>query len=142
MTIEPFPRAKTAIVGAATFGLGEAPGWSSIALAAQASKLALADAGLSLGEVDALFICTPDDFLAGLTFAETLGLRPKFTDNNRTGGSAFMSHAITAAMMLDAGMINTALIAHGSNQRTGAGGKLVSAARSSSWEAPYNPLFR
>jgi acetyl-CoA acetyltransferase len=136
-----FPRGKTAIVGASTFGLGAMPGWSSIELATQASKLALGDAGLSLGDVDALFICTPDDYLAGLTFAEALGLRPKFTDNNRTGGSAFMSHVITAAMMLDAGMIDTALIAHGSNQRSGAGGKLVSAARSSTWEAPFDPLF-
>lgn len=136
-----FPRAKTAIVGASTFGLGVMPGWTSIELASQAAKLALADAGVSLAQVDALFICTPDDFLAGLTFAEALGLRPKFTDNNRTGGSAFMSHVITAALMLDAGMIDTALIAHGSNQRSGAGGKLVSAARSSNWEAPYNPLF-
>lgn len=136
-----FPRAKAAIVGASTFGLGETPGWSSMELATQASKLALVDAGLSLSDVDALFICTPDDFLAGLTFAEALGLRPKFTDNNRTGGSAFMSHITTAALMLDAGMIDTALIAHGSNQRSGAGGRLVSAARSSNWEAPYNPLF-
>jgi acetyl-CoA acetyltransferase len=138
---DPFPRAKTAIVGASTFGLGVMPGWSSMELATQASKLALDDAGLSLGDVDAVFICTPDDYLAGLTFAEALGLRPKFTDNNRTGGSAFMSHVITAALMLDAGMIDTALIAHGSNQRSGAGGKLVSAARSSTWEAPYDPLF-
>jgi acetyl-CoA acetyltransferase len=138
---EHFPRAKTAIVGASTFGLGATPGWTSIELATQAAKLALADAGVSLSEVDGLFICTPDDFLAGLTFAEALGLRPRFTDNNRTGGSAFMSHVITAALMLDAGMIDTALIAHGSNQRSGAGGKLVSAARSSNWEAPYNPLF-
>ena len=138
---EHFPRAKTAIAGAATFGLGATPGWTSIELAAQAAKLALADAGITLSEVDALFICTPDDFLAGLTFAEALGLRPRFTDNNRTGGSAFMSHVITAALMLDTGMIDTALIAHGSNQRSGAGGKLVSAARSSNWEAPYNPLF-
>jgi acetyl-CoA acetyltransferase len=138
---EHFPRAKTAIVGASTFGLGATPGWTSIELATQAAKLALADAGLTLPDVDALFICTPDDFLAGLTFAEALGLRPRFTDNNRTGGSAFMSHVITAALMLDAGMIDTALIAHGSNQRSGAGGKLVSAARSSNWEAPYNPLF-
>jgi acetyl-CoA acetyltransferase len=136
-----FPRGKTAIVGASTFGLGAMPGWSSIELATQASKLALVDAGLSLSDVDALFICTPDDYLAGLTFAEALGLRPKFTDNNRTGGSAFMSHVITAALMLNAGMIDTALIAHGSNQRSGAGGKLVSAARSSIWEAPYDPLF-
>lgn len=110
-------------------------------LAAKAAVLALDDAGLKLGDVDGLFVCTPDDFLAGLSFAEALGLRPRFTDNNRTGGSAFMSHAIVAALALDAGYCDVALIAHGSNQRTAAAGKLVSAARSSEWEAPYRPLF-
>lgn len=136
-----FPTGRTAIVGAATFGIGEAPGWSSMELATKAAQLAVADAGLGMAEVDGLFICTPDDFLAGLSFAEALGLRPRFTDNNRTGGSAFMSHVAVAALALDAGYCDVALIAHGSNQRTGAGGKLVSAARSSEWEAPYRPLF-
>jgi len=136
-----FPRARTAITGAATFGIGEAPGWSSMELAAKAARLAVADAGLEIADVDALFVCTPDDFLSGLTLAEALGIRPRFTDNNRTGGSAFMSHVAVAALALEAGYCDVAVIAHGSNQRTGAGGKLVSAARSSNWEAPYKPLF-
>lgn len=136
-----FPRARTAIVGAATFGIGEAPGWNSMELAAKASHMAVADAGLKMEDVDALFVCTPDDFLSGLTLAEALGIHPRFTDNNRTGGSAFMSHVAVAALALDAGYCDVAVVAHGSNQRTGAGGKLVSAARSSSWEAPYKPLF-
>lgn len=136
-----FPRARTAIVGAATFGIGEAPGWNSMELAAKASHMAVADAGLKMEDVDALFVCTPDDFLSGLTLAEALSIHPRFTDNNRTGGSAFMSHVAVAALALDAGYCDVAVIAHGSNQRTGAGGKLVSAARSSSWEAPYKPLF-
>jgi acetyl-CoA acetyltransferase len=136
-----FPVARTAIVGAATFGLGECPGWTSMEMAAQASRLALADAGIPLGAADALFVCTPDDFLSGLSLAEMLGIRPRFTDNNRTGGSAFMSHVAVAALALDAGYCDVAVVAHGSNQRTGAGGKLVSAARSSEWEAPYRPLF-
>ena len=136
-----FPCGKTAIVGAATFGLGEMPGWSSMEMAVRASHLALTDAGISLNEVDALFICTPDDMLAGLSFGEALGIHPRFTDNNRTGGSAFMSHAIIAALALEAGYCDVALIAHGSNQRSGAKGKLVSAARSTVWEEPYKPLF-
>lgn len=136
-----FPVAKTAIVGAATFGLGECPGWTSMEMAAQATRLALADAGIALDEVDALFVCTPDDFLSGLSLAEMLGIHPGFTDNNRTGGSAFMSHVAIAALALDAGYCDVAVIAHGSNQRTGAGGKLVSAARASDWEAPYKALF-
>ena len=135
-----FPRGKTAIAGAATFGIGEAPGQTSMELAARAGLLAVADAGLSLPQVDALFICLPDDLFAGMAFAEYLGLQPRFTDNNRTGGSAFMSHMATAAIMLEAGYIDCALIAYGSNQRSG-GGKLATPAKSSRYEAPYKPLF-
>jgi acetyl-CoA acetyltransferase len=135
-----FPRGRTAIAGLATYGLGEAPGESAIELAAQASRLALADAGIRLDAVDGLFICLPNDFLGGLSFAEYLGLRPLFTDNNRTGGSAFMSHVATAALALEAGAIDVALIAYGSNQRSG-GGKLSTPAKHNDYDAPYRPLF-
>ena len=135
-----FPRGRTAVAGLATYGIGETPDHSAIELAAKAGLLAVADAGLDIGDVDGLFICLPDDLLAGLSFAEYLGLSPRFTDNNRTGGSAFMSHMITAALMLDAGYIDVALIAYGSNQRTN-GGKLATPIRSNGWEAPYRPLF-
>ncbi|GAB3101969.1 thiolase [Aestuariicella hydrocarbonica] len=137
--MEIFPRGKTAIVGTATFGMGEAPDYRPLDLAANAAKLALADANLTLPDVDALFVCTGDDALSGLSAAEYLGIRPRFSDNNRTGGSAFVSHAITAAIMLEAGYIDTALIIYGSNQRTGAGG-LVSMRQASPYEKPYRPL--
>src|SRR3546814_14753397 len=75
-----------------------------------------------------------------LSLAEYLGLQPRFTDNNRTGGSAFMSHMATAALALSAGYIDVALIAYGSNQRT-AGGKLSTPFKNNVWEAPYRPLF-
>src|SRR3546814_12913944 len=90
--------------------------------------------------VDGLFICLPDDFFAGLSLAEYLGLQPRFTDNNRTGGSAFMSHMATAALALSAGYIDVALIAYGSNQRT-AGGQLSPPFKNNDWAAPYRRLF-
>jgi acetyl-CoA acetyltransferase len=133
-----FPRGRTAIVGAATYGLGEAPGYESIDLAAHASMLALEDAGLKLGDVDALFICLPADMLSGLSFAEYLGIETKLTDNNRTGGSAFLTHTTMAALALEAGLCDVALIAYGSNQRSGAG-KLVGALNRTIYEEPYNP---
>lgn len=134
-----FPRGKTAIVGAATFGIGKAPGFEAIDLAAHASLLALAQAGLKPSDVDALFIAQPQDTLAGLSFAEYLGIHPRITDNNRTGGSAFLLHIAHAALALDAGLCDVALIAYGSNQAT-ATGKLVSTVRPSIYEAPYKPL--
>ena len=48
---ERFPRGQTAIVAASTFGCGEAPGYSSMELAHQASVLALAQAGLEPKDV-------------------------------------------------------------------------------------------
>ncbi|MBW8859225.1 MAG: hypothetical protein JF570_05690, partial [Caulobacter sp.] len=87
-----FPRGRTAIVGAATFGQGKAPGYEASDLAAIASAMALEDAGLSLADVDGLFFCHHTDTMGGLSFAQYLGIRPKVTDNNRTGGSAFQTY--------------------------------------------------
>jgi acetyl-CoA acetyltransferase len=137
--MERFPRGRSAIVGAATYGIGESPGLRSMDLAARAALAALADASLKLSDVDALFVCTPDDALSGLSAAEYLGIHPRFTENNRTGGSAFHSHALVAAIMLDAGYIDTALIMYGSNQRTASGG-LMSMRLASPYEKPYKPL--
>jgi len=134
-----FPRGRTAIVGAATFGVGKSPAYEAIDLAAQASLLALSEAGLKPRDVDALFIAQPQDTLATLSFAEYMGIDPKVSDNNRSGGSAFLLHLEHAALVLDAGLADVALIAYGSNQAT-ASGKLVQASRPSAWEAPYKPL--
>lgn len=136
---ERFPRGRSAIVGTATFGCGAAPGYSSMELAHQASVLALAQAGLKPSDVDGLFVVVMDDSLSGLTLAETLGIHPRFLDNNRTGGSSFQVHAMLAALALDAGLCDVALIAYGSNQRSSTG-KLLQSSRPSPWESPYKPL--
>lgn len=131
-----FPRGQTAIVGAATYGIGESPGQEAIDLAAQAALKALAQAHLKPQDVDGLFVCLPQDFLSGLSMSEYLGIEPKVTDNNRTGGSAFLTHVFWAALALASGQCNVALVTYGSNQRTGSG-KLVSALRQPYFEAPY-----
>jgi acetyl-CoA acetyltransferase len=131
-----FPRGKTAIVGASTYGMGESPGLSSMELAVSAGVRALDQAGLTPGDVDGVFVGLPDDFLSGLTFAEYLGIQPTITENNRTGGSAFLTHAMWAALAIDAGQCEVALIAYGSNQRTASGG-LISALKPPAYELPY-----
>ena len=136
MTLDRFPRGKTAIVAASTHGMGEAPGYSSMDLATAASLKALAQVGLKPADVDGLFIGLPDDFLSGLGFAEYLGIQPRVTDNNRTGGSAFLTHVMWAALAIEAGQCDVALIAYGSNQRSAAG-KLVSSMKQAPWDAPY-----
>lgn len=135
-----FPRGGTAVVGAATHGIGEMPGYESIDLAAQAALKALRQAGLTPADVDGVFIGLPQDFLSGLSFSEYLGIQPRVTDNNRTGGSAFITHMFWAAHALMTGQCNVALVAYGSNQRSGAG-KLVSSQKIPYFEAAYKPLM-
>jgi acetyl-CoA acetyltransferase len=134
-----FPSGRTAIVGAATFGIGACPGVSAVDMTAKAALLALADAGLKLSDVDALYTSAPYEALGGLELAEYLGITPKVTDCNRTGGSAFEVYVQQAALALDAGLIDCALIAYGSNpaSRPPPG---VGMTRQSPWEAPYKPL--
>ena len=134
-----FPRGATAIVGAATFGIGRCPGVAAVDMAAKASLLALADAGLTLADVDAVYTSAPYEALGGLELAEYLGLQPKLVDCNRTGGSAFEVYVQQAALALSAGLIDCALIAYGANPASNPP-KAVGMTRPSPWEAPYQPL--
>ena len=134
-----FPGGRTAIVGAATFGIGKCPGVSPVDMAARAAMLALADAGLSLADVDALYTSAPYEALGGMELAEYLGLTPRVVDCNRTGGSAFEVYVQQAALALEAGLIDCALIAYGSNPASNPPPG-VGMTRQSPWEAPYKPL--
>ena len=130
-----FPRAATAIVSTATYGIGEAPGHGAMELAVRASLQALGRVGLTPADVDGLFVALPQDFFAGLGLAEYLGIHPRLTNNNRVGGSSFQTYVLWAALALAAGQCDVALITYGSNQRT-ASGKLLSSLKPSPFEAP------
>jgi acetyl-CoA acetyltransferase len=137
---ECFPRAGTAIVGAATHGIGDAAGLDPNDLAALAAIKALRQAGLAPSDVDALFVSMTHDQLCGLTMSEYLGIQPRITENNRTGGSAFVTHLAWAALALAAGQCDVALVCYGSNQRSAAG-KLVTALKLPYFESPYRPVM-
>jgi acetyl-CoA acetyltransferase len=131
-------RGKTAVVGVATYGCGEAPGWSSIELMCQSAILALADAGIPLHEVDGVFAATATHAFPTMSVAEYLGVKPRYFDGTNVGGSSFEQHMLNAALALDAGLCNVALICYGSNQRT-ASGKLVPLSEPQPYETPYKP---
>ncbi|MBO6719749.1 MAG: thiolase [Rhizobiaceae bacterium] len=118
---DPFPRGRTAIVSTATHGIKGADGADAMELLSVAALTALKRAGLRPSDVDGLFCGLPLDFLSGLTVSEYLGVSPRMTNNNRTGGSSFMTHVMSAAFALDAGFCDVALVAYGSAQRSEAG---------------------
>ena len=110
-------RGKTAVVGLAESGCGLASGWSAMEIMATAVHDALDDAGIKLKEVDGVFAATAFHSMAAMSLSEYLGVKPKFADGSQIGGSSFLSHILTAAMALDAGLINVAVVAYGSNQK-------------------------
>jgi acetyl-CoA acetyltransferase len=134
-----FPRGRTAIVGIDLCGTDSQSGLSAIELLAKASIGAIADAGLRVGDIDAVFSTLPEDPFSAMSVPEYLGIRPKLVESTRTGGSAFQIHAMWAALALDAGLCDAVLICYGSNQRSGAGGLVRSGGLPFPYEAPYKP---
>ncbi|OCW58526.1 thiolase [Hoeflea olei] len=131
-------RGKTAIVGVGLAGLGAAPGWSPIEIMAESVRRALDDAGLGLADVDGLFVSSSTQAMPTITAAEYLGIRPNYFGGTMVGGASFEAHVLTAAMALEAGLCNVALIAYGSNQRSAAG-KLVATIEPQVNETVYAP---
>ncbi len=119
-------RGKTACVGVATAGCGEAHGRNAMELMVEAVHGALADAQIPLAEVDGVFAASAFFAMANMSLAENLGIEPAYSNGSNIGGSSFMMHALDAAMALEAGLINVAVIAYGSNQRTAGGFRSIS----------------
>ena len=129
---------KAAVVGVATAHLGEAPGYSHMEIAADAARAALTDAGLTLADVDGLFAVSMHSVFPALTYGEYLGIQPRFSEATIVGGSSAVLHMLHAAMALEHGLCDVALIVYGSNQRT-ASGRLhsPSGAENLPYEKPY-----
>jgi acetyl-CoA acetyltransferase len=111
-------RPVAAIVGVAESDLGLTPGKSVLQLQAQAALAALDDAGLVLGDVDALFTAGNWSWSPNLMLAEYLGIRPRYTDGTNIGGASFELHVGHAVAGIQAGLFQVALIAYGSTQRS------------------------
>ncbi len=131
-------RGTASVVGVGLSTRWEAPGRTALELMAEAVHVAISDAGLRLDQVDGLLTGTAMHFMPTLSVAEYLGIRPRFLDGTMIGGSSFVEHLIPAALALEAGLCDVALICYGSNQRT-ASGRLVSGSEPQPYEQPYEP---
>ena len=87
------------------------------------AKAALQEAGLGLSDVDGLLtagmwgVPGPGQ-LPTVSLGEYLGIMPIFVDGTNIGGSAFEAHVAHAAMALEKGYCEVALIVYGSDQRS------------------------
>ncbi|HWL58967.1 MAG TPA: acetyl-CoA acetyltransferase [Paracoccus sp. (in: a-proteobacteria)] len=121
MTRQP-QRGGSAIVGVAESDLGVvASGTTPLDLMGQAVTAALADCGIGLDEVDGVFAAASQLRMPTISLCEYLGLRPRYFDSSYLGGASFQSLAAHAALALEAGLCNVAVIAYGSTQRSARG---------------------
>lgn len=132
-----------AIVGAAESDLG-VTGLSILTLQTQAITRALADAGLSLSDVDGIATTGVSRFSA-TQVADYLGLQPAWTDSTFAGGSAYEMMVARAAQAIEAGQVTTVVISFASNQRSASSRRLSGVVEEhtpeAQFETPYDPLY-
>ena len=134
-------RGNAAIVGTAESDLGAvAPDMSPIDLMAQGTMRALNDCGLTLGDVDGIFVAASQSRMAAMSLVEYLSIRPNYFDSTQIGGSSFMAHPTHAQAAIQSGMCETVVVAYGSTQRT-VGRSTASAREPNPYEDPYKPMM-
>lgn len=95
--------------------------------AASAAR-ALADAGLSWSDVDAIYDAGEGAPMSGLMISEYFGIQPTVMDTTGVGGSSYEFHAAHALRAIRAGKAKVALLTYGSTAHSnaaqiGAGGR-------------------
>jgi acetyl-CoA acetyltransferase len=131
-----------AIAGVALSDVGRVDDKGPYELIAQASRRALADAGLTPGDVDGL-ASTGQGTLPPVDVGEYLGLRPCWIDSTAVGGASWEVMAAHAADAITAGHADVVLLTYGSTARSDLrkglrGANINWGARGPlQWEAPY-----
>jgi acetyl-CoA acetyltransferase len=110
------PSNRVAIVGAALSDCGRVPDKTAMALMAQSSRRAVADAGLAKEDIDGFG--GHGTLLPPVEVSEYLGLRPTWVDATNVGGSSWEVMAGHAAAAIAAGEIEVALLTYASTARS------------------------
>ncbi|HUZ78946.1 MAG TPA: thiolase domain-containing protein [Chloroflexota bacterium] len=132
-------KGKAFIVGAYEHPERRLPDKSVAQIHAEVALGALADAGLSLKDVDGFFSDAAGMGLGALSMADYLGLKLSTMDSTDTGGSSYLCHVGHAATAIAEGKCHVALVTLAGKGR-GAGGRGVSEAPEVGFEAPYGPV--
>ncbi|MCR5866200.1 MULTISPECIES: thiolase domain-containing protein [Aquincola] len=102
---------QACIAGAWEHPTRKAPDKTTAQLHAECAQGALADAGLSLADVDGYFCAGDAPGFGVLSMADYLGLdRLRHVDGTETGGSSYLVHVAHAAQAIAAGHCDVALI--------------------------------
>jgi acetyl-CoA acetyltransferase len=113
-------------------------------LQSQAITRALADAGLSLSDVDGIATSGISRFSA-TQVADYLGIQPSWCDSTFAGGSAYEMYIARASQAIASGQASTIVISFASDQRSARsrslGGIVETHTPEAQFESPYGPLY-
>ncbi|QXW18273.1 thiolase [Comamonas aquatica] len=137
----PSLRASVSIVGCATYGIGDAGGQTDLEVCSRAVHAAVADAGLTMSDIDGLMTAGLSSSMWVVKLAEYLGLRPTFSDSTQIGGASFVAHLLTAAAAISAGLCRNIVIAYGATPRGGSSVSATSPARAKMDPYPFEDPF-
>jgi acetyl-CoA acetyltransferase len=133
-------RATAVIVGAAeTERIGVVPDVSTLELHADAARRAIADAGLTIADVDGVATAG----LSPISVAHCLGITPTYVDATSVGGCSFLVHVRHAVAAIAAGHCEVVLITHGESGRSRVGAPLRTwdtASPQGQFELPFGPV--
>jgi len=126
------------IAGAAeTDRIGLLPDHSTLQLHVEGALNAVADAGLSLRDIDGIATVSAP---GPVQVAHALGITPRWIDGTGVGGTSFLLHVRHAAAAIRAGYARTVLITHGESGRSRVGASRYRMEASSpvgQFEVPY-----
>jgi acetyl-CoA acetyltransferase len=129
------------IAGASeTDAIGKLPDKSTLQLHLEAAVNAVADAGLTMRDIDGLATVSAP---GPVQVAHALGIRPTYLDGTGVGGTSFLLHVRHAAAAIRAGYARTVLITHGESGRSRVGAAPFPRGGSSipgQFEAPYGVM--
>jgi acetyl-CoA acetyltransferase len=96
--------------------IGNVPDQSATMLAVSSIRLALAQTGLKLSDVDGLASTLPI-----VDLANYLGIRPGWLDGTMVGGCSYMLHVRHAIAAIQSGAASVVVVAHGESGRSRVG---------------------
>jgi acetyl-CoA C-acetyltransferase len=136
---------KACIAGAYEHPTRKAPDKTVAQLHLESALGALADAGLTLADVDGYFCAGDAPGLGMLSMVDYLGIRPRFVDSTETGGSSYVIHVIHAAQAIASGRCDVALVTLAGRPRSEASSGLQPRNYGANipeapFEVPYGPV--
>lgn len=115
-------RGKAVIAGIGHTAFGKQPGRSTVSLNIEACRKAVEDAGIGKDVIDALLVKVPTskvEMMYGQKLAEAMDMAPRVGGVFDQAGASNISMIAIAAMAIEAGQCEVALVTLADNPRTG-----------------------